>query len=288
MKLLMLAPGKASKSTQMIFDESKKLFDSVDLFSIQDVILETTKEVRGFCNGNDLSNYDYMLPRIDSKRASYGYHVIKFFDSINMKKPYHAEAIPIAHNKFSTLFEFGKKGIVVPDTYFTSSKKSAEDLVRKMKFPAMIKLVSSYGGKGVMYIESRQAAMSVVKTLNLLKQDLMLEKFIDNPGEDIRGFLIGDEIIGMKRIAKKGEKRANVSSGGKAVTYTLDDEEKEIVFKTAKILGAKICATDMIKGKDGVFVIEANINPGLQGITKATGINLAQKIAKFCYEEAKK
>ncbi|MBR9682067.1 MAG: RimK family alpha-L-glutamate ligase [Candidatus Aenigmarchaeota archaeon] len=288
MKLLILAPGKASKSTQMIFEESKKLFDEVDLFAIEDVILETSEEVKAYCGDKDLSGYDYMLPRIDSKRASFGYHVVKFFDLINMRKPYSAEAIPIAHNKFSTLFEFRKNGVVVPDTYFTSSKKSAEELVRKMKFPAMVKLVSSYGGKGVMYIESRQAAMSVVKTLNLLKQDLMLEKFIENPGEDMRGFLIGDEIIGMKRIAKKGEKRANVSAGGKAVTYTLNDEEKEIVFKTAKILNAKICAIDMINGKDGAYVIEANINPGLQGITKATGINLAQRIAKFCYEEAKK
>ncbi len=288
MKLLILAPANASKSTQMIIEESKKLFEEVDFFPIQDVILETSENVKAYCGEKDLSDYDYVLPRIDSKRANYGYHVVKFFDQINMRKPYSAEAIPIAHNKFSTLFEFRKNGIIVPDTYFTSSKKSAEKLVRKMKFPAMIKLVSSYGGKGVMYIESRQAAMSVVKTLNLLKQDLMLEKFIDNPGEDLRGFLIGDDIIGMKRIAKNGEKRANVTAGGKAISYTLNDEEKEVVHKCARIINAKICAIDMIKGKDGLFVIEANINPGLQGITKATGVNLAQMIAKFCHEEAKK
>ena len=181
MKLLILAPGKASKSTHMILEESKKIFKEVDIFAIEDVILETSGEVKAYCGDKDLSDYDYMLPRIDSKRASFGYHVIKFFDLINMRKPYSAEAIPIAHNKFSTLFEFRKNGVVVPDTYFTSSKTSAEELVRKMRFPAMVKLVSSYGGKGVMYIESRQAAMSVVKTLNLLKQDLMLEKFIENP-----------------------------------------------------------------------------------------------------------
>ena len=35
------------------------------------------------------------------------------------------------------------------------------------------------------------------------------------------------------------------------------------------------------------MVIEVNLSPGLQGITKATGINVADKIARYLYERTK-
>ena len=43
----------------------------------------------------------------------------------------------------------------------------------------------------------------------------------------------------------------------------------------------------MLESVKGPQVIEANLSPGLQGITKATEINVADKIAKFLYEKTK-
>ncbi|HII72311.1 TPA: hypothetical protein HA265_06160, partial [Candidatus Woesearchaeota archaeon] len=44
----------------------------------------------------------------------------------------------------------------------------------------------------------------------------------------------------------------------------------------------------ILKSKKGPQVIEVNLSPGLQGITEATGIDVADKIAKYLYDEAKK
>ena len=44
----------------------------------------------------------------------------------------------------------------------------------------------------------------------------------------------------------------------------------------------------MIQGKDGLQVIEVNINPGISGIEKATGTNIARGIINFVKEEVKK
>jgi len=62
----------------------------------------------------------------------------------------------------------------------------------------------------------------------------------------------------------------------------------EIVLKSADSIGAKICAIDFIEGKDGIKVIEANINPGLEGVEKATGINVAQRIVQYIKSEIKR
>ena len=287
--LLMLAPKSRAKSTEMIIKEAKKMFLHVDFVPIREVVLEVNGESKITYNDKSILGYDYILPRIDSKRASFGYHVIKSLDAFEVRKPYPASAIPISHNKWASLFELAKKKIPVPKTLYTATKNSAQKLIDKLTFPIVMKLVSSYGGKGVLFLQGETAAESVVKTLDVLKQDLMLEEFIENPGEDIRGFVVGDEVVAsMKRVCKKGEKRANVSSGGIAKPCNLTEEEKEICLKSAEAVKSKILAVDMIRSKNGPKVIEVNLNPGLVGITEATKINIANKIARFCHNETKK
>ena len=105
---------------------------------------------------------------------------------------------------------------------------------------------------------------------------------------DTRAFVIGDEVIAsIKRKAVKGEERSNLHAGGEGKPCRLDSYTKKIAVSTAKTIGAEICAVDMLESAKGPLVIEANVSPGLQGITKSTGINAADKIAKFLYEKTK-
>ena len=124
----------------------------------------------------------------------------------------------------------------------------------------------------------------------MLKQDLLIEDFIQNPGEDVRGIIAGDEIVAsFKRIAKKGENRSNFFLGGTPEDYKLTKEEEEICFKSAEAIKSKICAVDMIQSKDGPKVIEVNLNPGFKAIAKTkTGKNVAEKIVRFCHNETKR
>lgn len=289
MKLAILAPKNQSESSKLLIKEAKKLFTKVDFIPLKEITLEIPQKMRAKHNANTLSDYDYILPRIDSKRAPFGYTVVKMLDLHNIKKPYPAETVLISHNKFSTVFELAKARIPIPRSKYTASKLSASNIIDSSRFPLVIKLVSSFGGKGVLFASTETAANSVVKTLDLLKQDIMIEEFIQNPGEDIRAFVVGKEVIAsMKRIAKEGDRRANLHSGGAAEQVELSAKEKELAIRSAKAIKAKICAIDMVRGPEGTVVIETNINPGLGGITRATGVNVARKIIEFCKKEAKK
>jgi ribosomal protein S6--L-glutamate ligase len=44
----------------------------------------------------------------------------------------------------------------------------------------------------------------------------------------------------------------------------------------------------MVESRDKPYVIEANINPGLRGIEKATNINVAQRIMDYVKSEIKR
>src|SRR5690606_13697964 len=66
----------------------------------------------------------------------------------------------------------------------------------------------------------------------------------------------------------------------------LDAQTKEIAVKSAKATGAEICGVDILNSIRGPLVLETNISPGLQGITKATKINVADSIAKYLHKQA--
>ncbi len=289
-KIAMLGPTEKSVSytSRRLVDEAKNAGLSLDYIPVVSVELRIRDRLEAFYGKTDLSKFDYILPRIDSKRAIIGYPVIRFLDALGVKKPYPAETIHIAHNKFLTLEQLVKHGIHVPETYLTASKECAMKIIEKQKLPLMLKLLSGFGGKGVMVMESKEAAKSVIETMTVLKQEVLIEKFLPNPGEDIRGLVAGDEVIGsFKRIAPSGEARANIKAGGKGVAYKLTSEMEEICFRCAEAIKSKICAVDMIESKDGVNVIEVNINPGIQGMEKATNLNIARRMMEFVKKEIK-
>lgn len=288
MKLAILGPSKSKLgySTERLIEEAEKVFKKVDHVPVIDVKLKVGKEMDAVWGKKSLKDYDYVLTRIDSNRAQIGYPVVRILDQMGVNKPYNAESIIIAHNKFITLEKLVERGIKVPETYLTGSRKSAKEIIDKHKLPIVLKLLSGFGGLGVMFMETREAALSAIETMKTLKQEICIEEFIKNPGEDVRGIVAGDEIIAsFKRIAAKGEKRANVKSGGRAVVYNLPEETKELAIKAAKAIGADICAVDMIEG-DKTYVIEVNINPGLKGIEAATNINVAQRIIEHVKKRA--
>ncbi|MEA2036736.1 MAG: ATP-grasp domain-containing protein, partial [Nanoarchaeota archaeon] len=150
------------------------------------------------------------------------------------------------------------------------------------------KFPSGTGGKGVMYAESYPAASSLMDALETLKQPFLIQEYIETEGEDIRILVVGDRVVAaMKRKAVLGEKRANVHAGGEGEAFEPDVQMKKLAVEAAKSIGAEICAVDMLESIKGPMVVEINLSPGLQGITKVTKVDVADKIAKYLAERAK-
>ncbi len=279
----------ASHSTKRILEEAKKEFKGAELIPAVGVKLGVDDGIDAVYKKRSLKEYDYILLRIDSKRAEAGYPVVRFLDNMEVNKQYPAETILIAHNKFLTLEQLKKNNLPVPRTFLTGSRASANEILQKERLPLIIKLLSGFGGRGVMIIESMEAAKSVIETMKTLKQEILIEEFVENPGEDIRGIVAGDEVIAsFKRVAAPGEKKSNIYSGGRAEPFKLDSEMEDITLRAAKAVKARLCAVDMLQGKNGLKITEVNINPGLRGIEKATGINVAQAIVNFVKGELKR
>jgi ribosomal protein S6--L-glutamate ligase len=85
----------------------------------------------------------------------------------------------------------------------------------------------------------------------------------------------------MKRQGKEGEFRSNLHQGGSAEVIELSDEEEIAAIKAAKAMRLGVAGVDMLQSSRGPLILEVNSSPGLEGIEKATGKDIARKIIQY-------
>ena len=58
-----------------------------------------------------------------------------------------------------------------------------------------------------------------------------------------------------------------------------------MLIKAARVLGLSVAGVDLIQSNRGPLVLEVNSSPGLEGIEKASGIDVADKIIEYLEDE---
>ena len=154
--------------------------------------------------------------------------------------------------------------------------------------PFIIKLLEGTQGKGVVLTETLKAAESVIDAFRKLDAYFLVQEFISEAsGSDIRCFVVGDKVMAsMMRTAKEGEFRSNLHRGGRAQLVEISPEESQTAVRAAEITGLNVAGVDIIRSKNGPLVLEVNSSPGLQGIEKSTGKNIAGLIIEFIEQNA--
>ena len=82
----------------------------------------------------------------------------------------------------------------------------------------------------------------------------------------------------LSNQAEKGESRSNPHRGGTATEARLTPQKRDVAREAAKVLRLEGAGVDLLQTKDGPKVLEVNSSPGLKGIEKATGKDLAARI----------
>ena len=66
----------------------------------------------------------------------------------------------------------------------------------------------------------------------------------------------------------------------------LTPEFEEQACRAARVLGLNIAGVDLLEAENGPLVLEVNSSPGLEGIEKASGVNVAGEIVDYVVSEA--
>lgn len=237
--------------------------------------------------GEKLTGIDAIIPRIGASVTFYGTAVVRQFEMMQVKSPVASQAIVRSRDKLRCLQILSKAGLGMPKTAFTNYGVKVKELISQVGgAPLVIKLLEGTQGLGVVLAETEKAAESVIEAFHNLKARIIVQEFIrEANGADIRAFIVNGEVVGaMKRQGKEGEFRSNLHRGGTGSLVKLTRAEKAAALLAAKTLGLDIAGVDMLQSKRGPLILEVNSSPGLEGIEKATKLDIAGKIIQYTEE----
>ena len=240
--------------------------------------------------GEVLKGFDAVIPRIGASITFYGTAVLRQFEMMSVYPLNESVAISRSRDKLRSLQLLSRRGIGLPVTSFAHSPDDVEDLLSIVGgAPAVIKLLEGTQGIGVVLAETNQAAESVIQAFMGLKQHILVQEFIkEAKGSDIRVFVVGGKVVAaMKRQAKEGEFRSNLHRGGSAALCRITPEERATAIRAAKVMGLNVCGVDLLRSSHGSVVMEVNSSPGLEGIEKASGKDIASLIIQFIENNSK-
>lgn len=232
-------------------------------------------------NGQDVSDIDAIVPRIGASVTFYGTAIVRHFEMMGVFSANESQAITRSRDKLRSMQILARAGIGMPITGFARTANDVGDLIQMVGgTPLVIKLLEGTQGIGVVLAETKKAAESVIEAFYGLEVNILVQEFIkESKGSDIRAFVVDGKIVGaMKRTAKEGEFRSNLHRGGSAALIKLSKDERQTALNAAKCLGLTVCGVDMLQSSRGPLVMEVNSSPGLEGIEKATGEDIASKI----------
>lgn len=240
--------------------------------------------------GEELQGFDAVIPRIGASITFYGAAVVRQFEMMNVFSINESVAITRSRDKLRSMQLFARKGVGLPVTGFAHSTLYTKDLINLVGgAPLVVKLLEGTQGIGVVLAETDKAAESVIEAFRGLKANILVQEFIkEAQGADIRCFVIGDKVVAaMKRQGKEGEFRSNLHRGGTSSVTRLTPEERMTAIRAARIMGLNVAGVDLLRSNHGPVVMEVNSSPGLEGIEKATGKDVAGLLYQFIEKQAK-
>jgi tetrahydromethanopterin:alpha-L-glutamate ligase len=112
-----------------------------------------------------------------------------------------------------------------------------------------------------------------------------MQEFVENPGRDIRAFVVGEEVIAAIYRSSADGWVNNLSQGGSSSRCVLGDKQEELCVRASEAVGTAYAGVDLIEGKNTDMVLEVNATPSGAGIYKTWGINPADRIIGHIIEK---
>ncbi|MBO6621077.1 MAG: 30S ribosomal protein S6--L-glutamate ligase [Balneola sp.] len=248
-----------------------------------DIVIEQDKPTI-FYKGENLSGLDAVIPRIGASVTFYGTAVVRQFEMMNIFSAVESQALVRSRDKLRSLQILAKAGVGLPKTVFTNYSKEVNKLIDSVGgAPLIVKLLEGTQGYGVVLAPTKKAAQSMIEAFHSMKARVIVQEFIqESKGADIRVFVVNGKVAGaMKRQGKEGEFRSNLHQGGSGSLIKLSKKEREAALTAAQAMGLPIAGVDMLQSERGPLILEVNSSPGLEGIEKSTGKDIAASIIRY-------
>jgi ribosomal protein S6--L-glutamate ligase len=290
LKLVMLARNPRLYSHRRIIEAAEARNHTIDVVNTLHVHMTiTSSRPTLMVDGRTLPRYDAVIPRIGASITHYGLAVLRQFEMQGVFPLNESVAIGRSRDKLRALQLLAREGIGLPVTAFAHGPRRAEDVIKAVGgTPCVIKLLEGTQGRGVILAETAASAKSIIEAFSAANTNILVQEYIkEAEGTDIRALVVDGKVVAsMKRTCSTGEFRANLHRGGKAGPVVLTEEERRIALRAAEALGLNVAGVDMLRSHRGPLVMEVNSSPGIEGMEKASGADLAGAMLDFLERHA--
>ncbi|HKI74474.1 MAG TPA: 30S ribosomal protein S6--L-glutamate ligase [Pseudomonadales bacterium] len=291
MKIALLSRNRQLYSTRRLVEAAEARGHDVRVLDVLRCYMNVTSHRPSIhYRGEELELFDAVVPRIGASVTSYGTSVLRQFEMMGTYPLNESVAIARSRDKLRALQLLSRRGIGLPVTGFANKPDDIQDLIKMVGgAPLVIKLLQGTQGIGVVLAETRKAAESVIESFLGLNASVLVQEYIrEAGGADIRCLVVGDKVVAsMKRQAREGEFRSNIQRGGTASLIKITPEERSTAVRAAHTMGLNVCGVDILRSNHGPVVMEVNSSPGLEGIEKTTGKDIAGLVIDFLEKHKK-
>ena len=189
------------------------------------------------------------------------------------------ETSRVANDKWQTYLFAKEAGIPVMDTV-RSEEEAAE-----LGFPLVIKTIDGHGGSEVFKADNLQKCKEIFSSMK--NKRLIAQRFCDEPGVDMRVYMLGKEILYTVKRTSLNDFRSNFSLGGKAQTVTPDKDVTDTAKLIARILGCDLVGIDFIRHGGRWILNEIEDVVGTRMIYANTDIDAADEYIGYILDTFK-
>jgi ribosomal protein S6--L-glutamate ligase len=279
MNIAILSRNESLYSTRRLVEAAEKRGHEVQVLdTLQCTIHIGAAGPEVHLHGKRIEGVDAVIPRIGASITFYGLAVVRQFEAMGVYCLNGSVGITRSRDKLRAHQLLAKHGVGLPVTAFAHHPDAVDDVIRAVGGPPLIvKLLEGTQGVGVVLCETKKAAESVIQAFRGLKAYLLVQEFIKEAGgSDLRCLVVGDKVVAaMERKGAEGEFRSNLHRGGSAALAKITPKERKTAMQAAKALGLRAAGVDILRSNRGPLVLEVNSSPGLEGIEKATGKDVA-------------
>ncbi|WP_029056868.1 30S ribosomal protein S6--L-glutamate ligase [Stappia stellulata] len=291
MKMVMMARNPDLYSHRRLVEAAQERGHEIDIVNTLRCYMNiASRRPEVYYNGEKLPQYDAVIPRIGASVTFYGLAVLRQFEMMGVFPLNESVGIGRSRDKLRSMQLLARDGIGLPVTTFAHDPRQTEEVLKLAGgAPLVIKLLEGTQGIGVVLADTDRSAKSVIEAFRGAGVNILVQEFIKEAGgTDIRALVVDGKVIAaMKRTGAEGEFRSNLHRGGSAQAIRISPEERQTAIRAAKTMGLNVCGVDMLRANHGAVVMEVNSSPGLEGVEKATGIDVAGKIIQFIEKSAK-
>ncbi len=188
------------------------------------------------------------------------------------------QSLEIAIDKYLCLSRLEHAGLLVPPTIVCQSMQEAHDAMSRLGGDAVLKPIFGSQGRG---IERVRSAAELKRTASRLLQTegvLYLQQFVPKCEFDLRLFVVGEVVIGMRR-SNPGDWRHNVTLGAHVTSWQVERPLADLALRAVRTIGASVAGVDLLLPPDAPpRILEVNAVPGWRALQSTTDADLAKMI----------